>query len=108
MTKITHFVSGITQRENFVWVSFQEIVSKETLIKYIDDAKASWKRQGLPGEIPQATIEQLRIHRFKNEFEMKFPFAEWSRRDLRIHDKVEIDMPLQLIDIVSVGTQEGI
>ncbi len=87
---------------------FQEIVSNETLIKYIDDAKLAWKEQGLPGDLPHSTIEQMRIKRFKNEFEMRFPFLEWAKRNLRIHDKVEIDMPLRLSDIKSVGTDEGI
>ena len=108
MTKILHYVSSINHKDDSVWVSFQEIVSNNTLIKYINDAKKAWREQGMPGEIPQSTIEQLREQRFKNEFEMRFPFVEWSKRNLRIHDKVEIDMPLQLQDIVSIGVDEGV
>ena len=62
----------------------------------------------MPGEIPQNVIDQLRFKRFQNEFEMKFPFIDWTKRNLRIHDKVEIDMPLQLTDIKSVGVDEYI
>lgn len=108
MTKILHYVSSINHKDDFVWVLFQEIVSADSLAKYLNDAKKAWKDQGMPGEIPQHTIDQLRQQRFKNEFEMKFDFPAWSQRNLRIHDKVEIDMPLQLEDIVSVGTEDGI
>jgi len=62
----------------------------------------------MPGVIPKDIIIQLRNHRFKNEFEMRFPFIDWAKRDLKIMDKVEIDMPLQMDDIKSVGTNEGI
>lgn len=108
MTKISHYVSSINQKNDFVWVKFQEIVSNETLVKYIDDAKKAWKDQGLPGELPQSTIDQLRTQRFKNEFEMRFPFVDWAKRNLRIQDKVEIDMPLKLDDIISIGMDEYI
>ena len=108
MTKILHYVSSINHKEEWVWVSFQEIVSNQTLIQYIEDAKKAWKNQGLPGDLPQSTIEQLREQRFKNEFEMKFSFVLWAKRNLRIHDKVEIDMPLQLQDIKSVGMDDGV
>jgi len=108
MTKIPHYVSSISQKDDWVWVIFKEIVSNKVVIKYIKDAKESWERQGLPGELPKSTIQQLREHRFKNEFEMKFPFPQWSKRDLKIMDRVDIDMPLQLKDIVSVGMDEGI
>ncbi len=108
MTKINHYVSSINQKDKFVWVKFQEIVTNETLIKYLDEAAKAWKEQGLPGNIPQSTLDQLREQRFKNEFEMKFPFVDWAKRNLRIHDKVEIDMPLQLKDIISVGMDDGV
>lgn len=108
MTKISHYVSSISQKEDFVWVSFQEIVTPKSMALYLNDAAKSWKEQGLPGEIPQHTINQLREQRFKNQFQMKFPFPQWAKRNLKILDKVEIDMPLQLKDIISVGTDEGI
>ncbi len=108
MTKITHYVSSINHKDEFVWVIFKEIVSNESMAKYLDDAKKAWKKDGMPGELPLNLMTSLREQRFKNEFEMKFPYVLWSKRDLRIHDKVEIDMPLQLKDIISTGTDEGI
>ena len=108
LTKILHYVSSINQKDDFVWVTFQEIISPGSMANYLEDAVKSWKEQGMPGEIPQRTIDQLREQRFKNEFQMKFPFPQWAKRDLRIHDKVEINMPLQLKDIVSVGIDDGI
>ena len=108
MKKILHYVYSLSEENDFVWVLFQEIVTPESMAKYLNDAAKSWKEQGLPGEIPQRTVNQLREQRFKNEFQMKFPFTQWAKRDLKIHDKVEIDMPLQLKDIVSVGIDEGI
>jgi len=108
MTKIEHYVSSINQKDDFVWVKFQEIVTPDSMAKYLADAQASWTEQGLPGKLPQNTTDLLRQQRFKNEFEMKFPFVEWSIRNLKIHDKVDIDMPLQLKDIITVGTEDGI
>ena len=108
MTKILHYVSSINHKDEFVWVKFQEIVTPESMANYLQDAQDSWTNQGLPGNIPQNTIDQLRQQRFKNEFEMKFPFVLWQKRNLLIQDKVEIDMPLQLTDILSVGMDEGI
>ena len=108
MTKILHYVSSINQKDEFVWVLFKEKISNDNLIKYLADAAQAWKDQGMPGSIPQSTLDLLREQRFKNEFEMKFPFIQWAKRNLKIHDQVEIDMPLQLNDIISVGTDEGI
>lgn len=108
MTKISHYVSSINHKDDFVWVMFQEIPTNETMIKYIAEAAISWKECNMPGELPQNIIDQLRVSRFKNQFEMKFPFVDWVKRDLKIQDKVEIDMPLRLTDIVSAGIDEGV
>jgi len=108
VTNIQHYVSSINHQADFVWVKFKEVVSNDSMRKYIEDAQKAWKQDGMQGKMPIEVIAQLREQRFKNEFEMKFPFIEWAQRDLKIHDKVEIDMPLQLVDIKSVGTDEGI
>ncbi len=99
MTLITHYVSSISQQEDFVWVIFKEKVSNDSMAKYLDKAAESWKGQGMPGKMPLSVMNQLREQRFKNEFEMKFPYILWTKRNLKIHDTVEINMPLQLSDI---------
>jgi len=59
------------------------------------------------GNIPLDVMVQLREQRFKNEFEMRFPFYEWSNRNLKIHDRVEINMPLQLSDVQLIDQDIG-
>jgi len=108
MTKISHYIYSINQlNEEFVMVTFRQTVSTKDMASYLNKAKSDWKAQGLPGECPQSALNQIREDRFKNEFQMRFPFHEWSNRNLRINDPVEIDMPLRLEDIRTVKKETG-
>ena len=108
MTTIPHYVYSINQmNEQFVIVTFRQTVSTESMASYLNQAKADWKTQGLPGECPQNALDQIREDRFKNEFQMRFPFHEWANRNLRINDPVEINMPLRLEDIKSTKKETG-
>ena len=78
------------------------------MAKYLDDAAKAWDNQGMPGKISLSTMNQLREQRFKNEFEMKFPYILWTKRNLKIHDTVEINMTLQLSDIKTTEHDLGV
>ncbi len=109
MTLIPHYVSKIFLRDDkVIIVTFQEKVSNDVMKKYLEEAQADWTKQGLPDKIPISTLNQVRNDRFKNEFQMRFPYHLWKQRDLKINDEVQINMPLVLTDVISVEPDIGV
>jgi len=109
MTLIPHYVSKIFLRDDeVIIVTFQEKVSNNVMKDYLEQAQADWTKQGLPDKIPISTLNQVRNDRFKNEFQMRFPYHLWKQRDLKINDLVSIDMPLVLDDVISVKEELGV
>lgn len=111
MTKIEHTITSIRQCNRdteCIVVIFSEFNSPKDMAEYLEEAKKSWKESNMPGTVPKELLDHIRQHRFQhNEFPMHFSFHEWSKRKLMLNQKVEINMPLQLGDIIAVDDDEG-
>jgi len=104
MTKVQHRITRITKcdsDDDCIAVLFREIPPPEMVESYMKSAQVEWSKSGHTGLIPKEMQTKIKYDRLTHALcEMHFPYLEWQKRNLMLNQKVEINLPLSLDDVI--------